>query len=97
MFRRLEDNPDDLVTISIEGELVDVVAGETVAAAMLASGYFHCRTTPVSRSPRAPFCMMGVCYDCMVVIDGQPNQRACRQRVQEGMVIEIQHGTGEVT
>ena len=94
MFRRLEQELDSPVTITVDDEYVDAEAGETVAAALLAAGYFHCRTTPVSRSPRGPFCMMGVCYDCLVIIDGKPNQRACRQRVQEGMSVQIQHGKG---
>ena len=94
MFKRLDDYPENLVTVTIEGQSVAVPAGETVAAAVLASGLGHTRTTPVSAAPRAPFCLMGVCYECLMVIDGQPNQRACRERVHEGMTIERQHGTG---
>lgn len=96
MFKRLDDYPENLVTVTIEGQSVAVPAGETVAAAVLASGLGlgHTRTTPVSETPRAPFCLMGVCYECLMVIDGQPNQRACRERVHEGMTIERQHGTG---
>ena len=74
-----------------------VPAGETVAAAVLASGLGHTRTTPVSDTPRAPFCLMGVCYECLMVINGQPNQRACRKVVDEGMTIERQHGLGELS
>jgi predicted molibdopterin-dependent oxidoreductase YjgC len=94
MFKRLDDEPENLVTVMIEGQAVEVPAGETVAAAVLASGMGYTRTTPVSGSPRAPFCLMGVCYECLMVIDGQPNQRACRERVHEGMTIERQHGSG---
>jgi predicted molibdopterin-dependent oxidoreductase YjgC len=94
MFKRLDDEPENLVTVMIEGQAVEVPAGETVAAAVLASGMGYTRTTPVSGSPRAPFCLMGVCYECLMVIDGQPNQRACRERVREGMTIERQHGSG---
>ena len=94
MFKRLDDNPGFFVTISIEGRPVEVPAGETVAAAVLASGLGHTRTTPLSDAPRAPFCLMGVCYECLMVIDGLPNQRACRVRVRAGMTIERQHGTG---
>lgn len=80
--------------ISIDGLPYEAFSGETVAAAVLASGIDHTRTTPVSCSPRAPFCLMGVCYECLMVINGQPNQRACREYVDEGMTIELQHGTG---
>ena len=94
MFTRLDDEPENLVTVTIEGQAVAVPAGETVAAAVLASGIGYTCTTPVSGSPRAPFCLMGVCYECLMVIDGQPNQRACRERVSEGTTIVRQHGSG---
>ena len=94
MFRRLDKAPDKRVTITIDGQPVEASAGETVAAAVLASGMVHTRTTLVSNTPRAPFCLMGVCYDCLMVIDGRPNQRACRAHVREGMTIERQHGAG---
>lgn len=94
MFKRLDDNPEKTITVTIEGQSVEVPAGETVAAAVLASGIGYTRTTPVCDSPRAPFCMMGVCYECLMVINGLPNQRACKEYVAEGMTIERQHGTG---
>ena len=97
MFKRLDDTPETLVTVTIEGQPVVVPAGETVAAAVLASDLGHTRTTPVSGAPRAPFCLMGVCYECLMVINGQANQRACREVVNEGMTIERQHGPGELT
>jgi len=94
MFKRLDENPDECVTITIDGQPFEALAGETVAAAVLASGIGYTRTTAISDTPRAPFCLMGVCYECLMVIDGQPNQRACRERVCEGMSIERQNGTG---
>lgn len=94
MFRRLDNNPEKRVTITIDGTPFEVAAGETVAAAVLVSGMGYTRTTPVSDTPRAPFCMMGVCYECLMVIDGQANQRACQAYVADGMRIERQHGPG---
>ncbi len=88
-----EDNPDT-VTITIEGSEVSVPRNCSVAAAVLVSGIGHTRTTPVSNSPRAPLCMMGVCYECLMIIDGQANRRACQETVQEGMRIERQQGVG---
>ena len=96
MFKRLDENPAETVSITIDGAQFDVPAGETVAAAVLASGVWHTRTTAVSDSPRAPFCLMGVCYECLMVIDGKPNQRACRELVNDGMKIECQHATGQL-
>lgn len=94
MFKRLEKNPAKQVTIFIDGVPFEVPAGETVAAAVLASGIRYTRTTPVSKAPRAPFCLMGVCYECLMVINGLPNQRACRQYVAEGMIIKSQQAEG---
>lgn len=96
MFKRLDENPAATVMVSIDGVQFNVPAGETVAAAVLASGFEHTRTTAVSDAPRAPFCLMGVCYECLMVIDGKPNQRACREIVHDGMKIECQHATGQL-
>ena len=97
MFKRLDDKPEKLVTVSIEGQSIKVPSGETVAAAVLASGIGYTRTTPVSGAPRAPFCLMGGCYECLMVINDQPNMRACREPVEEGMTIERQHGPGKLS
>jgi len=94
MFKRLDNNPEKRVTITIDGLPFEVAAGETVAAAVLISGMGYTRTTPVSGTPRAPFCLMGVCYECLMVINGQPNQLACREYVAEGMSIVRQRGPG---
>ena len=83
------------VTIFIEGRPFVARHTDSVAAAMFAAGFEHCRTTPVSGAPRAPYCMMGVCFDCLVTIDGTGNRQACLVRVREGMRIEIQRGKRE--
>ena len=50
------------------------------------------RTTPVTGELRAPYCLMGVCFECLVEIDGVPNQQGCLAQVREGMRIERQLG-----
>ncbi|MEE9395579.1 MAG: (2Fe-2S)-binding protein [Methylococcales bacterium] len=82
------------VNITIDGRPIQVPQDITVAAAVLSNGLRNTRATPVSGAARAPFCMMGVCFDCLMVIDGISNQRACSTRVNEGMRIESQHGVG---
>ena len=94
MFKRLEETATDSVTVEIEGTLVSVPVGESVAAAVLAHGLMPTRHTPVSGKPRAPFCMMGVCFDCLMVIDDRPNRQACMVTVAEGMRIRRQRGAG---
>ena len=92
MFNRLNDTAANLVTVRIDGEEVRVPAGETVATAALVHGLGHTRTTPVSGAPRAPNCMMGVCFECLMEIDGIPNRQACQVPVAEGMTVRRQHG-----
>lgn len=94
MFKRLDQTSGEQVTIYVDGQAVTALAGETVAAALLASGIRHTRSTAVSGAPREPFCLMGVCYECLMVINGESNQRACREHVHEGMTIERQQGAG---
>lgn len=36
--------------------------------------------------------MMGVCFECLVEIDGIPNRQACMIPVREGMVVRRQKG-----
>ncbi|RPI40929.1 MAG: (2Fe-2S)-binding protein [Hyphomicrobiaceae bacterium] len=96
MFRRLPENTRVPVTIRVDGERVDARAGDTVAAALLAHGRNHCRTTPVSGSARAPYCMMGVCFDCLVTIDGIGNRQGCLVPVREGMAVKTQQGKREI-
>jgi predicted molibdopterin-dependent oxidoreductase YjgC len=84
------------VGVTIDGRPYTARAGDSVAAALLAAGAAHCRTTPVSGAPRAPFCMMGVCFDCLVTIDGVGNRQGCLVRVRDGMKVELQRGKREV-
>ena len=96
MFQRLPDVENERVTITVDGTQVRAAAGDTVAAALLAAGFDHCRTTPVSGAPRGPYCMMGVCFDCLVMIDGVGNRQGCLVRVRDGMKVALQRGKREV-
>src|SRR5471032_2066141 len=74
------------VSVSFDGRPLQALPGETVAATLAAAdivAYRHAR----SGAPRWPFCGMGVCFDCLVTIDGKPNQRACLAKVEAGMDI----------
>lgn len=90
MFRRAVSSRAR-IDVKVDGRTVSVEAGDSVAAALFALGEDACRTTPVSGSPRGPYCMMGVCFDCLVTIDGKANQQACMVPVRPGMCIELQH------
>jgi predicted molibdopterin-dependent oxidoreductase YjgC len=92
MFKRLFPIDGEMVTLKVEDKPVTVPAGDSVAAAVYAAGFNHFRESPVSNTPRAPYCMMGVCFECLVEIDGSPNHQACMTTVRDGMSIKIQKG-----
>ncbi len=92
MFRRLHENAGAVVRLSVDGRDVDAREGDTVAAAMLAAGFTSCRATPATGAPRAPFCMMGACFDCLVTIDGVGNRQGCMVTVRDGMAVATQRG-----
>jgi D-hydroxyproline dehydrogenase subunit gamma len=79
------------VEVAVEGRPVIAYLGETVATVLLAEGHLATRTT-VGGAARGVFCGMGVCFDCLVVVDGQPNTRACMTGVLAGMRISRQDG-----
>lgn len=72
----------------IDGEAIVVPIGSSVAAA-ISHVRSHVRRSP-SGSVRAPFCGMGVCFECQVRIDGQPGRRACLTAAVAGMRVELE-------
>ena len=95
MFRRLERRgaaESRIVTIDFEGEKIAARRGDTVAAALLAAGVDHFRTSAVSGSERGAYCLMGTCFECLVEIDGDGNQQACLRLVRDGMRVARQDG-----
>ena len=95
MFRRIEPAADGIRFV-YEGREVVARPGDSVATALLLSGETTLRTTPISGSPRAPFCMMGVCFECLMEIDGVGNRQACLTPVAEGMQVRRQRGAREL-
>jgi sarcosine oxidase subunit alpha len=77
-----------LLTISIDGNNIEAYEGETVATALLAAGITTFNLSHNQKKPRSLYCGMGVCYECLVTINGIHGQRACITPVEAGMVIE---------
>jgi len=90
MFRRLDGAPGDTVEISLDGAVVEVPQGIPLAAALLLLDRRPYRLAAVGAAPRAPYCMMGSCFECLVEIDGRRNQRACQVMVAGGMRVRRQ-------
>ena len=89
MFRRKSPAPTTL-TIFLDDRPVPAAVGESVAAALLAAGLDRGRDSAVSASPRAPYCMMGICFECLMEIDGVANRQTCMIQVRDGMRIRRQ-------
>src|ERR1700687_758990 len=92
MFRPRPDAPATMIAVDVEGQAVTVPPGASAAAALLLAGLVTVRETPISGSGRAPYCMMGVCFDCLAEIDGMPNRQSCMVTARPGMRIRRQRG-----
>lgn len=92
MFRRPPDLSGDFIEVEVEGRPVRVPVGASAAAAALMAGLTSTRTSPVTAEARGPYCMMGVCFECLLVIDGEASQQGCMVTVRPGMRIARQHG-----
>jgi hypothetical protein len=81
-------------SIRFDGVPVTAVPGQTVAAALWAAGIRSWRTTRGASAPRGLFCGIGACFDCLVTIDGEPDQRACLVPARPDQLVTSQAGTG---
>lgn len=77
------------IQIRVNGRSVAAVPGETVLAALTAAGFKALKKSNVNGDARGAFCGMGVCYECLVTVNGVPKQRACMTEVAENMEIVI--------
>ncbi|WP_330172609.1 (2Fe-2S)-binding protein [Streptomyces sp. NBC_01498] len=80
---------DRALTITVDGERVTGVVGQTLAGVLLVSGRPAWRQAP-SGAPRGVFCGIGVCFDCLVTVNGEPDVRACRRRARDGDTVTTQ-------
>jgi succinate dehydrogenase/fumarate reductase-like Fe-S protein len=96
MFRRRPDGRAATVEVAVEGRPVRVPEGASAAAAMLLAGLASIRDSAVGGAPRTPYCLMGVCFDCLAEIDGVPNRQSCMVAVRPGMQIRRQKGARQL-
>lgn len=81
------------VAIEVDGAPLHAHPGESLAAALLADGRRAFRRTD-GGAPRGPFCNMGVCFECLVTVDGERGLRACVTPVRAGMTVDTGVGDG---
>ncbi len=73
--------------LSLDGVPIPARPGQSVGAALTEAGVVSWRTTLRAGRPRGLFCGIGVCFDCLLTVDGVPNQRACLAPARDGMVL----------
>lgn len=86
--------PHAVHRITFDGRELPAAEGQSVAAVLWAAGILAWRTTRGTGAPRGAFCGIGSCYDCLVTVNGRPNQRACLVPARPGDAVTTQEGTG---
>jgi len=95
MFRPRSETRRPTVSVTVEGRPIAVPVGASAAAAVLAAGFDSIRET-VGGSERMPYCMIGVCFDCLAEIDDVPNRQSCMVEVRDVMRICRQIGARRI-
>ena len=98
LFRKL---PDDrvhvpMLALTVDGQAITAESGDSVASVLLRLDPPVSRTTPITGSPRAPYCLMGVCFECLAIVDGVASTQTCLVEVGEGMRVQRQSGRREL-
>lgn len=102
MTRRITDHPvlgpapqRRAVRFTWNGQALEGMEGEPIAAALLANGERTLRFTDRHGLPRGVYCNIGHCYECRVTVDGMRSVRACITPLRDGMAVEQQDGAGK--
>jgi aerobic-type carbon monoxide dehydrogenase small subunit (CoxS/CutS family) len=93
-LRLVRARPGPPFTITFDGREIEALPGQTLAAALWSAGVTSWRTTRAGGRPRGVFCGIGVCFDCLVTVDGRPGLRACLVPAAPGADVRTQVGTG---
>jgi hypothetical protein len=88
MFVRIADGDSERIGVLIDGSPFEGRQGDNIATVLLLAGKIGCRRSIVSGEPRGPYCMMGVCFECLVRVDGIDGLQACMIPIRSGMRIE---------
>ncbi len=79
----------EAIIFTVNGKEVSAYKGETLLAALIAAGYKKTKRSPIKGNPRGGLCGMGVCFECIVTVNGVPNIRSCMTEVENNMVVKI--------
>ncbi|MCL4746336.1 MAG: (2Fe-2S)-binding protein [Burkholderiaceae bacterium] len=92
MLRNCTEPESPQVTVVVEGRAVAAGADESVASVLMRVFGVEYRSSAIDGSARAPYCMIGACFECLAQVDGIPNRQGCLVTVREGMTIARQNG-----
>lgn len=84
--------PSEYLRVHVDGTATEALPGQTVAGLLIGLGRRSWRTTRGGGRPRGVFCGIGACFDCLVVVNGVPDVRACRRTLADGDDVRVQHG-----
>lgn len=87
---RIQPARADRLTITVNGERLDGVTGQSIAGVMLASGQSSWRITAGGRRRRGIFCGIGVCFDCLATVNGIRDVRTCQRLARDDDVVTSQ-------
>lgn len=86
----IRPEPSAPVTISVDGRPLTGIGGQSIAAVLLGAGIDTWRTTAMLREARGLFCGIGICFDCVVEVNGRRDVRACQRLARDGDVVRTQ-------
>lgn len=93
MINQAESFP---VEFRFDGIPIIATPGQSIGAALIAAGHRSWRRTRFDRAPRGIFCGIGICFDCLVTVNGRSSRRACLVEARSGDVVSTQEGAGHV-
>lgn len=76
------------VSFTFNGSAIECEEGQSISAALIAEDRRNLRSTRFGNEPRSIFCGIGICFDCVVAVNGVANQRSCLIEAREGMKVE---------
>ena len=79
----MSNNFSGEISFTFNGDNYEGVQGQSIAAALMASGVRELRTTRFHNEPRLIFCGIGVFFDCVVVLNGVGKKRACMVEIKQ--------------
>ncbi len=79
------------LTLTVDGEMITGVLGQSIAGIIMAGDRLGFRHTAKLNRPRGVFCGIGVCFDCLVEVNGLSDVRACQRKASDGDVVVTRH------